>query len=173
MCFLFRTLLRVSHAVTSPHTLKTKDVVFTDWGFFVKVCSSKTTSKSQKPQYIPVVKSPGSPICLVTLLEGIWADSASGESNLFSTNSIPAISYSIFHNTMDYLISKAGLAGTFSSHSLRRGGASFMSTIDCSIPQIKSRGNWSSDCVYEYVIPSLEHELRVDSKISKCYSKFS
>ena len=49
ICFLFRTLLRVSHVVSSPHTLKSKDVVFTNWFFFVRVCSSKTRKSSQKP----------------------------------------------------------------------------------------------------------------------------
>ena len=172
MCFLFRTLLRVSHVVSSPHTLLNSDVVFTNWGFFVEVCSSKTKKKSQKPQYIPLVRSPGSPICPVALLEEFWASSGSGENCLFSTSAIPAITYSMFHKTMDLFIQKADLPGSFSSHSLRRRGASFMSTINCTIPQIQSRGNWASDCVYEYVIPSLEHDLRVDSKFSSCYSQF-
>ena len=171
MCFLFRTLLRVSHVVSSPHTLKTKDVVFTNWGFFVRVSSSKTKKKSQKPQYIPVVKSQGSPLCPVALLEDIWASSGSGENNLFSTSMIPAISYSVFSKTMDFLVAKAGINGSFSSHSVRRGGASFMSMIDCTIPQIKSRGNWASDCVYDYVVPSLQHELEIDTKFSKIYSQ--
>ena len=172
MCFLFRTLLRVSHVVSSPHTLKTKDVVFTNWGLFVKVSSSKTRKKTQKPQYIPVVRSPDSTLCPVALLEGIWTSSSSGENDLFSSSTVPPISYSVFHKTMEYLIKRANVQGSFSSHSLRRGGASFMSMINCSIPQIKSRGNWASDCVYDYVVPSLEHELKVDTKFSSYYSQF-
>ena len=172
MCFLFRTLLRISHVVSSPHTLKSKDVVFTNWGFFVRVLSSKTRKKTQKPQYIPVVRSPCSPICPVSLLEDIWSSSGSGECNLFATDTITSISYSVFNKTMDYLVRKSGIHGDFSTHSLRRGGASFMSMIDCSIPQIKSRGNWASDCVYDYVVPSLKHELEVDTKVSKNYSLF-
>ena len=120
MCFLFRTLLRVSHVVISPHTLKNKDIVFTNWGFFVKVRSSKTKKKSQKPQYIPVVASPGSPLCPVRLLHNIWASSDSVENNLFSLGDIPSISYNVFHKTMDFLLVKADLQGSFSSHSLRR-----------------------------------------------------
>ena len=172
MCFLFRTLLRVSHVVASPHTLKSGDIILTDWGFWVKVISSKTRKKSQKPQFIPVVASPGSAICPVPLLKNFLCAHRSREDPLFSTPSIPRLTYGVFHKTMDYLTSKASLPGDFASHSLRRGGASFMSMIDCTVPQIKSRGNWSSECVYEYIVPSLAHELSVDSKFSSCYSKF-
>ena len=172
VCFLFRTLLRVSHVVISPHTLKTKDVVFTNWGLFVVIHSSKTKKKHHKPQYIPVVSAPSSPICPVTMLRDIWVASSCGEDNWFSITEIPAISYGTFHKTLDDLIKKSGLPGSFSSHSLRRGGASFMSMIDCTIPQIKSRGNWSSDCVYDYVVPSMGHELAVDTKFSSFYSQF-
>ena len=119
-----------------------------------------------------MVGSPSSPICPVRLLRDIWTSSNSGDDYLFSTEGIPVISYRVFHKTLECLIKKSGLQGSFSSHSLRRGGASFMSMIDCTIPQIKSRGNWASDCVYEYVVPFLEHELKVDAKFSSFYSKF-
>ena len=45
--FLFKTLLRVSHVVSSPHTLLVKDIVFKSWGMIVYVKSSKTIQKGK------------------------------------------------------------------------------------------------------------------------------
>ena len=172
MCFLFRTLLRVSHVVSSPHTLLKGDVKVTDWGIWVKVNSSKTRKKYQKPQYIPVVDKVGSPICPVGLIKACASHPGGKDSPLFSTPATPVLTYGVFHKTMDHLLRLAGLPGDFSSHSLRRGGTSFMSMIDCTVPQIKSRGNWASECVYEYIVPSLAHELKMDLKFSNNYPKF-
>ena len=59
---MFRTLLRVSHVVLSPHTLKVKDVVFTKDCCVLLIHSSKTKGKGA-PDEIPVVKSGDKNIC--------------------------------------------------------------------------------------------------------------
>ena len=67
--FLFKTLLRVSHVVTSPHTLLVKDIVFTSWGMIVNITSSKTlTIQWGKPHQIPVSSIENKALCPVYLL---------------------------------------------------------------------------------------------------------
>ena len=66
--FLFKTLLRVSHVVTSPHTLLVKDIVFTSWGMIVNITSSKTIQRG-KPHQIPVSIIENKALCPVYLLE--------------------------------------------------------------------------------------------------------
>ena len=44
--FLFRTLVRVGHAVVSPHTLLRRVVKLFKWGALVSVNSSKTKQKA-------------------------------------------------------------------------------------------------------------------------------
>ena len=67
--FLFKTLLGVSHVVTSPHTLLVKDIVFTSWGMIVNITSSKTlTIQWGKPHQIPVSSIENKALCPVYLL---------------------------------------------------------------------------------------------------------
>ena len=62
---------------------------------------------------------------------------------------------------------RAGLRGDFASHSLRRGGASYMSMAGCTVTQVKERGGWASDCVYKYIVPSLRYKVLVDKDFAQ------
>ena len=66
---------------------------------------------------------------------------------------------------------KADVNEHFASHSLQRGGATFMSMIDCPVPQIKARGRWRLDCIYRYIKPQIEAIVKADKKVAKM-SKF-
>lgn len=76
---LFRSLLRVSHLVDSPHALKRGDVVFKSWGVLLRINSSKTLRNSS-PVYIPIVSSRNTP-ALASLgvpvsdikIRGLWS----------------------------------------------------------------------------------------------------
>ena len=68
--FLFKTLLRVSHVVISPHNLLVKDIVFKSWGMIVNVTSSKTIQRG-KPHQIPVSRVKNKALCSVHYLEKI------------------------------------------------------------------------------------------------------
>ena len=66
--FLFKTLLRVSHVVTSPHTLLVRDIVFKSWGMIVNIKSSKTSQRG-KPHQIPVSRIENKALSPVYLLD--------------------------------------------------------------------------------------------------------
>ena len=53
---IFRSLLRISHIVKSPHTLRVCDVQLSDTTCILKIHSSKTTSKGD-PHEIPICKA--------------------------------------------------------------------------------------------------------------------
>lgn len=61
---LFRSLLRVSYVVTSPHTLKIQDVQRTNYGLLIGVHSSKTR-KSGDSRSIPIARLTDKSLCAV------------------------------------------------------------------------------------------------------------
>ena len=53
-----------------------------------------------------------------------------------------------------------------SSHSLRRGGASYMLQSNYKIAEVKQRGLWKSNCVYEYLSLPLNQAMQRDKVFS-------
>ena len=165
--FLFRTLLRVSHVVSSDHTLLKSDVKFNAEGCLVRVLSSKTSVRGGEVRYIPITWASDSAICAVRgLLLLLRKFKGSLESPLFSMPGYQVLTYSVFSKIFKSLIIKAGLKGNFASHSLRRGGATHMSLSGCTVPEVKTRGGWKSECVYKYIRPAVRHNVGVDKKFS-------
>ena len=164
---LFRTLLRVSHVVASDHTLARGDIKFNAKGCLVRVKTSKTSSSIGGIRYIPLTMSSDKTICPVRALKFLLGLRAGLPSEpLFNSGPGQALTYSVFSKKFKQMLSKAGIVGDFASHSLRRGGASYMSMVGCSIAQVKDRGGWASDCVFRYIKPSLKHNVLVDKKFA-------
>lgn len=68
LLLMFRSLLRVSHIVQSPHTLLHQDIEFKEWGVVLCVRSAKTLKIGQEPIRLPMVKSDKSLLCPVRWL---------------------------------------------------------------------------------------------------------
>ena len=165
MLFLFRTLLRVSHVVGSKHTTLRSDVKFNSQGFLLSVKSAKKLKSKEKNWYIPVVSSNDRAICAVTWLREVLSRSKKDLGiPLFATESGGSLTYSTFASKFKLLVKRAGLKGDFASHSLRRGGATYMSMKGCSVSEVRDRGGWKSDCVYKYIRQPISHKLVVDRK---------
>ena len=163
--FLFRTLLRISHIVQSNHTAMREDVKFNSKGFLVRVKTAKNLKSSGKNWYIPVLSSTNDVVCPVKWLSSlVQGCPRAPREYLFSTEKIPVLTYSCFARQFKELVKRAGLKGDFASHSLRRGGASYMSSRGCSIDEVKDRGGWKSGCVYKYICPPVSQRIRVDKK---------
>ena len=167
---LFRSLLRVSHVIVSAHTLLRSDVMFNENGCVLLVRSSKTLQKGAENFCIPVSKGKDKSICASSRLERMVSVLPMKPSDpLFSAPGVPILTYSMFSKRFASLLSKAGVKGNFASHSLRRGGATFMSMQKCDIADIKDRGRWASDCVFRYLKPPMSHQSKVDRKVAdKC-----
>ena len=50
--------------------------------------------------------------------------------------------------------------GNFSTHSLRRGGTTAMRAAVVPLSHIKERGQWASDCVFKYIMPTVSDKLK-------------
>ena len=164
---MFRTLLRVSHVVKSPHTLRRADVKFNKSGLLLAVRSSKTGKVNGEVVFLPVSFGDNPSICAVRGLKAM-CDRFPGHPGdlLFSTQHCVGLSYGMFSNRFKKLVGKARLTGDFASHSLRKGGATFMSMSGCSVQEVKTRGGWKSDCVNRYIKPPISHKVRVDKMVA-------
>ena len=164
---LFRTLLRVSHVVVSSHTLCREDVKFNPNGCLIRVKSSKTSLGAGAHRFIPVTWAADKSICAVRGLRAMFNRyPAAPSAPLFVVPGKGPLTYSTFSKIFKVLLERSKIVGDFASHSLRRGGATYMSMVGCTVPQVKERGGWKSDCVYRYIKPSIAHRVSVDKKFS-------
>ena len=80
--------------------------------------------------------------------------------------SIP-LPYGFYSSVLKLACAAVGLPpGEFSSHSLRRGGATFLRLCGASLEEIKERGDWKSDCVRQYLKASIVERLTMDMRVA-------
>lgn len=167
--FLFRTLLRVSHVVSSPHTLYRKDVKFTSWGMWIYVRSSKTNQLRNDTVKIPVYNLPLKSFCAVFWLRRLYdCQDPKYKGPLFSLPAMPYLTYSWFQSKLKKSASDCMFKSSISSHSFRKGGATFLASCGVPLDQIKSRGMWKSMSVLRY----LSEHLHVRVSREKSYCEF-
>lgn len=173
-CLAFRCLLRKSHYTVSPHTLRVDDIVFTDYGMSVSLRSSKTIQFSERVVHIPVISSPISVLCPVFWLKTYLRLTGIKSGTLFMLpgKRLKKYTYSMYSKKLSFYVKKIGLSGQFSSHSLRRGSATFLSRFGLPLHNIKAYGGWKSLSVLLYL--SNDHESRIlkDVHVAKAFSKF-
>ena len=167
----FRALLRKSHYTPSPHILQWKDLsIYPDYLVLV-LPSSKTDQFSERPLRIVLNSSPGSPLCPVFWLSELARVQRPLETDfIFRTPSAlgyQPLDYCWFNSKLKYLASVIGLdPSCVSSHSLRHGGASFMSAKGSEMLDIRARGSWASSAIYNYLHHSVSTLRTKDSVVS-------
>ena len=155
--FPFSTLL--SHLVLSPHTLLRRVITFFKWGVLVYVRSSKTKIT---PNEIRISYGRDKFSCPVYWLDKLFTRYPRNKKDyLFSTSKIRSISYSMFNTALKSLTFKAGIKGNFATYSLRRGGTTSLHQKGAPLPYIRERGQWASDCVYKYIMPSIINKIKM------------
>lgn len=167
----FRALLRKSQITESEATLLRSDFTFFSWGMQLRVRRSKTIQFLERELLIPVAKTSNIELCAVYWCARHFEEMpASPKSPAFlvpgyETNS--PLNYQTLQATIKHLCKMSGLEPLeFSSHSLRRGGATFLAQQGASIEEIKSRGDWSSDCVYKYIKTPLSERIVFDMRVA-------
>ena len=151
----FFTFLRKSNLVPdAPNCISSKvplrsDLVFTSQGATLHIRASKTIQYQQHSLSIPLPRIPGSPLCPVTALRHhLRRNSGPSHAPLFSVISptpqrLFPLTYRHFCAFLSKTISALGLVPAhYSSHSFRRGGASF--AFKCNVPAqlIQRQGDW-------------------------------
>ena len=110
----------------------------------VSIRSAKNNQFKQRVNVIPVVKAI-STLCPVDDLRlYIKLSGRQSEEVLFP------LSYSVYVSKLKDCIKRIGLVGYYSSHSVRRGAANFLSTF-LPLHQVKQYGDWKSWAVLLYL----------------------
>ena len=171
ICLAFRGLLRKSHYTFSRHTLRWRDVSLYPDHMIVRINSSKTDQFASHGHRILLNASPGSFLCPV-----FWVAELARVHNPLETDLVirvpgPAglapMSYRWFNYKLKLISQRIGLNPTVvSSHSLRHGGASFMSAQGSSLVDIRARGGWASSAVFRYLHHADATLLKQDLLIS-------
>ena len=166
LCLMYRCLLRVSHVVSSPHTMMVKDLGWTESGVDVSIRSSKTIQYKERLLVVPVVKSPASALCPCRVLRCYldWANMPQ-DSCLFPYN------YNQFASRLRQVCQQAGLLGNYSSHSLRRGSATFLSGF-LPLHDVKTYGDWRSWSVLLYISDSYTNRKTKDHVVADVLQKY-
>lgn len=176
----FFSFLRISNLV--PYTLSSlrdprakhlrqSSVSFTSQGAILRVTCTKTIQFRQRVLEIPLPSIPGSPLCPVTALQqylaaipcnpawplfviharGTYQPVLAHQHNAFIKAAISAIDL----NSMSY-----------SSHSFRRGGATFAFASHAPPAFIKAQGDWQSEAYLVYLQLSKEDKLKILNSIT-------
>ena len=177
----FLSFLRKSNLVAdSPSATSDKiprrcDFVLAPEGAFLHIRTTKTIQLKQHILTILLQYIPSSPLYPVSALINHFCLNRLASSNFLfsvkSSHSLPPrpITYQNFASFLSKVITMLGLdSQSFSSHSFRRGGASF--AFECNIPAelIKFQGDWHSDAYLVYLeMSSSRKRLAIMSMASR------
>lgn len=151
------------------------DVSFSMSGAILSVRWSKTIQFRQRILEVPLPHIPGSPYCpsSALLLATSFLPPAQAPRPLFcyrSTLGLRPLTHSEFVKALRKCIDRLGIdSHQYSSHSLRRGGASF--ALNCGLPSelIKMQGDWASNAYEKYLNPSLNLRRKVAETMGKAF----
>ena len=146
------------------------DIIMGSNGVLVQFRWTKTIQFGQRVLKVPLVAIPGSPLCpLVALRNMIRLVPGSGEDPAFmiKEHGLPIpISYAALQKFIKACIASVGLEPeSFSSHSFRRGGATWAFRSDVPADLIKVHGDWASQAYMRYLDFSLDQRLEVATRM--------
>ena len=176
MLVCFRGLLRKGHVTASDAPLLRKDFQFFEWGMLITVRKSKVIQYSERVVELPVNRVDPTDLCAVHWVEKHFSQVPAGPDEMAFrlpsvVGSVP-LQYPTYLNILKRLCEVVGLqARDFSSHSLRRGGATFLHLTGAPITEIMIRGDWSSDTVYQYITTPLNYRIMEDLRVANVLSK--
>lgn len=171
MLLSFRALLRKGHVTASEERLSRGDITFHPWGLMVNVRKSKTIQYKERVHKIPVARLRKVDLCAVHWVSRHFAECpAPPTAQAFrmpkNGNSIP-LTYWFYLSVLKFVCARVGLdPANYSTHSLRRGGATFLRMCGAPIEVIKERGDWKSDAVDLYLKASLAERLTTDMRVA-------
>ena len=167
----FRVLLRQEHITSEVRALRRADFEFFQWGMTVKLKGGKTVQYEQRSLLIPVTSLDCKKLCAVHWVaahfEAVPADRSDIAFRVVEGNYSVPLSYQSYLFGIRRLASAAGLdSSLFSTHSARRGGATYLQHCGLSLDQIKEKGEWCSNAVHKYLSTSFKDRIGLDVKIA-------
>ena len=153
-----KSLLPISMNNKGDSCILRSDLTVNDCSVFtITVRKTKTIQCGERVLSLPFVSCPNSSLCPYQAMMALLLVAPKDPTlPLFSykfRGEILSWTHASFTYKLKALISKAGLdASLYSGHSFRRGGATLGFEVGLSISEIKSRGDWKSNAVHEYVV---------------------
>ena len=173
----FRGLLRKSQITMSDSVLKRKDLKNFQWGLIITVSKTKTIQFQERSLKIPISRCPDKDLCAVHWCERHFSEiTVDKDSPAFQVpygyNGNTPLSYSLYQRLLKHFGGKAGInPEELSSHSMRRGGCTFLAICGASLEEMRTRGDWVSDSIFQYIKTPLSvrivNDMRVASLISQ------
>ena len=169
----FFTLARKSNLVVTGKSrfcpskqLCRGDILVGRHGLLVKYKWSKTNQFGERILQIPVVAIANSKLCpLAAFKNMVRLNPAEAEHPAFVIKNgrrLEPVSYALLQKFIKDCVATLGLdPNSFSSHSLRRGGATWAFRSQVPGELIKVQGDWMSDAYLKYLEFSLQQRLEV------------
>ena len=168
ICTCFFGLLRIgnvlhTHSPGVPKTVTLADLQFLPAGASLRISASKTIQFHDRLHTAVLPLFPNHPLCPVTALRHFLslAGPKPHSSPLFCLAGPSPLDAASFRRRLSSLLSTLRLSpAEFSTHSLRRGGATWLLSAGVPLHLIKILGDWKSDCVLQYLRPSPAQRLQ-------------
>ena len=171
----FFTFFRKSNSFVSSSTafdparnLTRNDVQILQSFALITVTWTKTIQNKERLLSIPIPRIPNSPLCPVSALEHYFLQVPVSISpclpffTFVQGNQLHPLTYSLFVKLLRTKLSALGLQPElYSSHSFRRGGASFAFALHLPGELIQLQGDWKSDAYLHYLDKPLTQRLKV------------
>ena len=178
----FYSLARKSNLVPDSVTkfnplkqLTRGDLEVTSKALLVTLKWSKTNQAGRR-EIFPLPKNKGSPLCpVMAYLKMVRAFPASGSSPAFLVGRfgrVQTVTYRMFQERIKKAMVEIQLDPEgYSSHSFRRGGATYAFHSGVHPNLIKKLGDWRSDAYLEYIDFPVEDRLKAGKQIRKMINK--
>ena len=125
---------------------------------------SKTSQFGNKNVVIPLLRNPTQALDPVFHLNELFSrfplESSLPAFSYIEKGKIKCITYDSFTKELKRLLNLAGLkADSYSGHSFRRGGATYLYRLGADPLLIQASGDWATDCYTRYVFLTLDQRL--------------
>ena len=158
--------------------LRWEDLVYTGHNIIVGIRWSKTDQFGRELKTYPLPVIPGSFLCPLNAIRNVLKfTGCKGTDHIFARGDGTSLTYRQFQNRLRGVLAAVGVSNPkdFSSHSFRRGGATF--AYLCGVPTeiIKLLGNWKSDCYLKYIHLPLQARIAASEliKIKLMHARFN
>ena len=168
----FRGLLRKCQVTASESCLQRRDFRFFGWGMIINIRRSKTIQFGERHLEVPVARCPQRQLCAVHWTERHFRETPSPpEAMAFRVptggGGEEPLPYAVYQASLKVFAGKAGIdPEAVSSHSLRRGGCTYLSMCGATLEELRTRGDWSSDTVFTYIKTPLTARIMNDMRVA-------